>query len=284
MKLLLKIIILFLFSNYVYAEDIVLGKNDISFINNKSNDFITNINFDNLKNSVLNEENKSYNCIDFKNMYHKVYSSDYMNKYCFYKANFDVSRNQGFDDATKTYKDQVYVNKVKEILNMENYTTEGVNDILYQLNNINPINSEDINQCKYITNPYSSSLPNCLSKIYTTANEGSNYKKYMSACDTLYSNKKYADICILNLGKKSFDPFDRVETKCLVEHYTSYTDNQGKVLRRLDTGPYYQCLGDNEHGQGFELWKSQMGYREGYTAGLYILKSDDFDFLKNKND
>lgn len=270
------------FTQLSYAEEISLTEKDVPFINEKSNNFITNMDYDNFYKQVSILKNNNYDCIDFKNTVEKVYPEEYIKNRCIFKYSYEYSRMKGLIDATNNYKDKNYISKIENLLSMEDYETEGVNGILNKLKNINPIESDDINKCKSIANPYSSELPVCMKKIYTT--ENNTFMKYMQACDQIYSDKKKSDICMVNLGNKSFDPFDRVETKCFVNNYYSYTDNKGNIFRRLDTGPYYQCLSYKEKGEGFVLWKAQMGYREGYTAGLYIIKTDKFNFLKDNNE
>lgn len=279
-KIFMSICILFI-ATTALAEEISLTENDMPFINKKSNDFIVNIDINSFNNEINDLMVKNHNCDDFRSQVRKIYPEEYIKNRCIFKYSYEAAREKGFSDATFSSKDKDYISKVNDILSEEDYQTEGVANIIYQLKNINPIYSEDIEQCKYITNPYSEELQSCLKKIYTT--ENNSFTKYMQACDAIYKDKRDSDICIVNLGNKSFDPFDRVETKCLVENYLPYTDKQGNVRRRLNTGPYYQCLSYREKGSGFILWKAQMGYREGYTAGLYILKTNKFDFLTNNN-
>ncbi|HCJ8466442.1 TPA: hypothetical protein NV714_000115 [Escherichia coli] len=280
---------IFCFSVNAKQEPIFTNE-DILKINENTVSFINNLNISDTVFKTHNEINKTmYNdCFIFNQRNRGYLPVSYINNRCLYNYVYKNSFKEGFEKSLKdNNKSSVFIDKVYQLVMLQDDYPEELTYFNYVYKYPFDINDDWVQRCKMIRDPNSPELSKCLVSIYrTNGNIGfaDGYRKYMLVCDDFYPSNNLGDSnhCIVNLVNKSNNPFERIQTNCMLHNY--YLINlKGNIKRKLNDNKFYECLSKPENNTYISsLWQSQKGFEYGYSLGLYIAKNKLFTYLNTE--
>lgn len=283
---------LLLISNLSFSagKEPLFSNGEIQSINNNTIQFMNNLNITEMT-AFINRDinkNKFNNCYTFNERNKGYLPNDYIQYRCLYNSIYNAATKSGFTSALQNNNKNIdFINRSYQLITMGDDYPEELNyfNFIYRY----PFNVNDswVSACRTIKNPNDPNLPVCLSSIYRTVGNlgfADGYRKYMLACDSLYPTKnlRNSNTCIVNLVNKSVNPFERIQTNCMLHNYV-LVNIKGNIRRKINENNFYKCLSASENnGYALYYWQAQRGFEYGYSLGIYAVKNKVFNFLDEK--
>lgn len=264
-----------------------LSNSDISKINYNTVEYMKNFSITDTRNeieSILNKD-KFNSCFMFEQKNKNYLPDNYFKTRCLLNSVRELSEKKGFYDALgQLNKKSEFVDRSYLYVFSENDQPEEITDFKNWFYPQLDVEDNWVKQCQRIPYFDSPEFSSCIAPLYRLKDNigfADNFRKFIDICDYYYpgQDKRMSDSCMKRLSERSNNPFERVQTACLLQNYTVILMNNQYVRKSVDN-KYYQCLSDSQNSESFIYWQAQRGYEYGYSVGLYIVSHNIFNFLE----
>lgn len=284
----IRIVVLLL--NFLFIQSVCasyLTNTEISKVNLNTIEYIKNFSIENTVSEINTQlnNNKFNECSMFESKNKNYLPKKYIQNRCLYNSVRSLSEKKGFLTAllqngkTIEQSQTLYLYAFSD----SDFPEEITSFYEWFYPNLD-VPSTWLDSCKKLPYFNSKTFDDCIMPLYRIKDNigfADHFRKYMEVCDYYYpgQDKRMSDVCMQRLSSKSVNPFERIQTACLLKNYTVINLN-GIYVRKSKENEYYQCLSQWQDGNVYLYWQAQKGYEYGYALGLYILKNNLFSFIK----